>query len=239
VALSDWLKAVFGIVGAGRLLTNADKRVWEKHAYMDAKGLGTEMSATTMGLLLGMGSETVEESRRRLLRVGLLQRSEGRGCRTRWFARFPESWMPRLPAKPRAEEYAAAADELDRLMAAALAGEREEIPRESRPRPRDSHQQYQQRSQTRKPGRDPGFLPPSRPASVRGEGERGGEAPPLSPCSETASPSSPSSPNSGGDVDAQQEDGGELPARMDFKAEWNAQKDAVAVFHHQPKDVVP
>ena len=174
MALADRLKVAFGVVGAGRVLTNADKRVWEKHGFMDQKGLGTEVSATTMGLLLGMGSETVEQSRRRLLRVGLLQRSEGRGCRTRWYVRFPEGWVPKLGARPRAEDYAAAADIVDKLISAALAGDREEVPRESRPRPRDSHQQYQQVEARRIPGQGTGFQHISSLASVRGEGEGGG-----------------------------------------------------------------
>jgi hypothetical protein len=160
MALTEERAIALGMVGASRVLSDGDKRVWEKHLYLDGKGTGSVVSAATMGLMLGKESETVEACRRRLMRAGLLRRSEGRGVATRWFVVYPNGWLPAMSAKRRAEEYARAAQSLDGIIGPRI---------ESRDNPRDSRSD----SPPRNPEDSTGFSGVSSPASVRGEGKGG------------------------------------------------------------------
>ncbi len=212
MALSERFQRALGVIGASRVLSDGDKRVWEKQVYLDQHGQGSVMSAVLLGLLLGKEPETVEACRRRLMRAGLLQRSEGRGSKTRWFVRFPESWLPKMAARPSAEQYATAAADVDRLIDSALSGGPEEVPRESRVRPRDSDTP----SVPRKPGKSTGFEPLSSLASVRGEGGKGGEAP--QPPSSERHPLNPEISGGGGSPSERDGGGGTAVDRGDWRA---------------------
>ena len=189
--LTDEERAILGAIGASLILTDGDKRVFDKHFWLDPDGEGSAMSAEYMGTLLGKRPETVEACRRRLLKAGLLERSERRGRRTLWWWRFPYQLPQRAGGSPRVEDFAKARDALDAIIAPLLDGLRSQgIPergtgapnlegyRESRSEPLDSPRHTKQG----KPGRSTGFERARSSASFRGEGGKGGGATPLTAC---------------------------------------------------------
>lgn len=155
-----------GTLLASRVLPGDAKVLWEKHVYLDRDERGCRMSAGKMALLVGRSAESIEQFRRRFVRLGLLTRGGGASRAAAWFVAFPGECLPRS-VRPSPAEYAAAGDVLD-VHLRRLGGWN---PDTELPNGHSGNDHYPLPNVHSAIGRV------SSPASVRGEGGKGGGAP--------------------------------------------------------------
>lgn len=112
--MSQLPNAAIRVVKASRTLESVDKLVWTEIFYLDKGPDGCFISPKLLAARVGRSQASLEKSRRRLVKSGLLRRSSKRvgwGRGVRWFVHLYAEYIP--SDRPTDEQVSALAKKLD------------------------------------------------------------------------------------------------------------------------------